>query len=150
MAEPGWSPAEAPGKVATRPRGLPGTTMKTRLAKLLVTSACAAVAVALAAPASAEPTDPGVLFGDSPDAAFVRALDQIGIQHPNDRQAVDTANNVCQRIHDGFSAFETVEELQKANPGLESSHATAFVKVARTVYCPGVGVGPLPGHPGQT
>jgi hypothetical protein len=124
--------------------------METRVAKLLMTSACAAVVIALAAPASAEPTDPGVPPADSLDAVFVQALDRVGIQHPDDRQAVQTANNVCLRIHDGYSAAETEEALQEANPSLEHSHAAAFVKVARTVYCPGVGVGLLPGHPGQT
>lgn len=144
MAEPGWSPVEASRRGATRARSLSGTTMAT-----LMTSACAAVVVAMAAPASAEPTDPGMPPANSPDALFVQALDQVGIQHPSDRQAVDTANNVCQRIHDGFSAAETVEALEKANPALGPAHATAFVKVARTVYCPGVAVGQLPGHPGQ-
>ncbi|MEB3020013.1 DUF732 domain-containing protein [[Mycobacterium] crassicus] len=115
----------------------------------LTASACATAVVVAAAPAYADPTDSGVLSVDTQETALVRALDQVGIEHPNDRQAVDTAHNVCQRIRDGFSADETIEELQKANPGLGPSHADAFVKVARTVYCPSVGVGQLPGYPGR-
>jgi hypothetical protein len=119
------------------------------MAALLVTSACAAFAVGTTAPAHAEPTVADAPAADQADVVFFRALDQAGVGHADDHQAVGAANNVCQRIRDGFSTAENVEELEKANPGLAHPHAVAFVKVARTVYCPGVGVGVLPGHPGQ-
>ncbi|MEB3032208.1 DUF732 domain-containing protein [[Mycobacterium] nativiensis] len=130
MAEPRWLPAQL----------FFGT---------LAGAVCATAVVVAAAPAHADPTDSSVLSVDTAETALVRALDQVGIRHPDDRQAVDTAHNVCQRIRDGFSADETVEELQKANPGLGPSRADAFVKVARTVYCPSVGVGQMPGYPGR-
>lgn len=130
-----------------RRRGVRNATV----AAFFLTSACAA-AIGIASPAVAEPTaaEPAELVAaNQPDAAFLQALDRAGVGHANDRQAIGTAGNVCQRIRDGFSSAETAHDLQRANPGLEHPHAVAFVKVARTVYCPEVTTGVLPGHPGQ-
>lgn len=139
------APAKASRPAPSRRSGVPGAKAIIQFA----TAACAAVGVGLAAPASAAPAQLNAQVAESPDAAFLQALDQIGVGHPNNGQALATANSVCQRLGDGFSAAETEEGLVKANPGLEPLHATAFVKAARTVYCPGAAVGVLPGYPGQ-
>lgn len=121
---------------------------------VLLAAAAAACAAALASPASADPapadptstnasaTEAVTLPGGAPvkpenrESVLVDALDQVGIGHPDNKQAITAANNVCGRIKDGKTPAETVSELQKANPGLEHEHALAFVEVARTVYCP--------------
>lgn len=139
-------PAKASRTVAVRRPGVPAA----KAIILFATAACTAAGVGLAGPASAAPAELSAQVAESPDAAFLQALDQIGVGHPNNRQAVATANSVCQRLGDGFSAAETEEGLMKANPGLAPLHATAFVKAARTVYCPGAAVGVLPGYPAQT
>ena len=107
------------------------------------------VAMAAAAtPASAEPASSEAVSTAQPEAVFFQALDRAGVGHPDNGQAASAAGSVCQRTRDLFSDAEIADDLEEANPGLQHPHAVAFVTIARAVYCPGVGVGELPGYPG--
>lgn len=102
-----------------------------------------------AAPVNALPADPSADSPRDQDGAFLAALDQAGIRHVSNQQAIGAARNTCQRVRDLFSTAEIADGLEQANPGLAPPHAVAFVTIARAVYCPGVGEGELPGYPGQ-
>lgn len=111
--------------------------------KLLAASAFGAAAVGLAASAGASPlvqpapSDPTGYVIAEKDAAFLRALDRVGIAHPADPEALGTARHACARILDGYTVRDTVGEVAEANPGLSTLKAAHFVAVARVVYCPG-------------
>lgn len=119
------------------------------LSSAQLTAVLISAAIVGATPASASPVDPDAGGTPSREETFLAALDQAGIGHANNQQAVGAAQNTCQRVRDLFSTAEIAEDLEKANPGLAQLHAVAFVKIARTVYCPGVGEGDMPGYPGH-
>src|SRR5574337_1395573 len=99
MAEAEFRPAKTPCEIPLRRRGF----LNARVARLLVTSACAAAVVGMAAPAQAEPTDPFVYVTGATDDTFLRALDHLGIGRPSDPEAINTARAACAYIQDGHS-----------------------------------------------
>ncbi|WP_067970724.1 DUF732 domain-containing protein [Mycolicibacter icosiumassiliensis] len=105
---------------------------------LVVTSACAAAVVGMGmAPAYATPNDPYVYVTSATDDTFLRALDGLGIAHPNDPEAVNVARGACAYMQDGHTVREAVDGVRNSYsnnlPLLQGAH---FVAVARAVYCP--------------
>lgn len=95
----------------------------------LGTALCGAlVAIGLAGPAHAEPTDT--------DMAFLASLQAAGITYSRADQAIVTAKMVCGFIAEGKPSPEVLDGLKARNPGLTTEHGTQFVGIAAQVYCP--------------
>jgi hypothetical protein len=117
-------------------RGFRNAKVAMPVAKLLVTSACAATVVGMAAPAHAEPTDPYVYVASATDDTFLRALDGLGIEQPGGPEAVGIARAACGHIRNGYSIREAVDGVRNAYPGLTLLKGAHFMAVARAIYCP--------------
>jgi hypothetical protein len=120
-------------KISREMSGLPNA----RAAALLVASACTAVMAGMAAPAYAEPTDPGVAPANSRDATLIQDLNQIGIPYPSEFEAVNNARGACALIAQGHSIQEAVDSVREVNPELSVLQGAHFVWIARKDYCPG-------------
>jgi len=79
----------------------------------------------LAAPAAAEPDDPG----------FLGALDQMGIAYPSPADAVAGGQAVCQYLAEGHSTNQAAKGVKNANPSLTLTKASQFVGIAQATYC---------------
>ncbi|MGH3958499.1 DUF732 domain-containing protein [Mycobacterium sp.] len=90
--------------------------------------AAVAAAVALAAPAHA---DPG-----GNDADFVGALNNAGITFRNPQQAIEAGKQVCAMMDDGQSGVDVAKKLTELNPGFALSGAAKFTAIAASAYCP--------------
>lgn len=88
-------------------------------------------AIGLGAPAHA---DPDVAGGD--EANFLASLRSAGITYKTSDAAVQFAKAVCQAMGSGELGPQMVNELKSQNPGLTTEHATSFVAIAATYYCP--------------
>lgn len=88
-------------------------------------------AIGLAAPAYADPGE-----GGGNDAAFLTALNQVGISYPNPGQAIGTAQSVCGCLNDGVSGLALIHELKTRNPGFDMDDASDFAMIAARFYCP--------------
>lgn len=107
-----------------------------RVPMLLVTPAWAAALLGLAVPAHAEPADPYTYVASATDDTFLRALDHLGIEHPNDAEAVNIAKGACAHIQSGHSVREAVDGVRNSYPGMALLQGAHFVAVARGVFCP--------------
>lgn len=87
--------------------------------------------IGLAAPAYADPGE-----GAGNDAAFLAALNQVGIRYPSPNQAIGTAQSVCGCLNDGVSGLALVHELKTRNPGFDMDDASDFAMIAAKFYCP--------------
>jgi hypothetical protein len=112
------------------------STRTARVVKLLMTSACAAAAFAMAAPANAEPADPYVYLAGATDDTFLGALGRLGIENPSGLEAVNVARGACAHIRSGGSIREAVDGVRNASPDLPLLQSAHFVAVARAIYCP--------------
>jgi Protein of unknown function (DUF732) len=94
--------------------------------KLVVLTTMAA-AIALAAPAHADP---------GPDANFLGALDKASISYHSGPEAVAAAHQVCDWINGGQKRSDVIVTVQQGNPGFSMANANAFTTLAERVYCP--------------
>lgn len=96
-------------------------------ARWILATASAAALVGLGAPAHAD-TDP--------DAAFLTAVDQAGIEYTDPQEAVAVGRQVCDYLHAGHQADGAARALRISNRSLSVKNAARFVMFARTAYCP--------------
>lgn len=87
-------------------------------------------AVALAPPAYGDP-DAG-----TDEASFLASLRSAGITYKTSDAAVQFAEAVCRAMDHGELGPQMVDELKSQNPGLTTDHATSFLAIAATYYCP--------------
>lgn len=95
---------------------------------LKLAGASVAIAIGLAAPAQAGPTDNNV--------RFLAALDKARIHYSSPGQAVAAGEAVCRLMEDGTTGAGVVSELMLSNPGLNHDGAEKFTDIAANVYCP--------------
>jgi hypothetical protein len=96
------------------------------LKKLLLPAAGIAVAIGLAAPAHADPTDD----------QFISSLDRQGIPHDEYPQVVQEAKDVCDILGSGHSFDETVQLVLGVHGEYSPQTAAGFVGAAAAAYCP--------------
>jgi Protein of unknown function (DUF732) len=87
--------------------------------------------VGLAAPAYADPDDPGV-----DDAGFLAALRQAGFNYSDPAQAITSGKAVCTCLNNGESGLELVHDVKTHNPGMDMENASSFAMIAAKFYCP--------------
>ncbi len=135
MTKQEWSPVKAPLR-GRHPR----FQVAAHVAKLLVTSACAAVMLGVAAPAHADPndpaTDPYVYVPSATDATFLQSIDRLGIKQLSGPDAVNIAKAACADIVQGNGIRDAVAGVRNAAPGMPLLQGAHFVAVARALYCP--------------
>jgi Protein of unknown function (DUF732) len=85
----------------------------------------AALAMAMAAPANADPTT---------DAIFIQVLDEEGIPYTSASDAIDVANGVCVFMSEGNSLQDAVVQVS-AESGLGVEDSGFFVGAATQAYC---------------
>lgn len=94
----------------------------------------AIAAVALAAPAHAEP---GVVEASAVDPTeFITSLHQVGISFADPAQAVAAGQAVCGLAANGETGIELLTDLRNANPALTINGAAQFATIAAKSYCP--------------
>ena len=105
----------------------------------------AVVAVGAAGAAAGEPDDH---TGSDTNRAFLASLQAAGITFAQPDLAVLSAKTVCHLIGNGEPSPQIVDALQSRNPGLTVEHATQFVGIAVSYYCPDelVPSSPTPGR----
>lgn len=96
---------------------------------LVVLASLAAVIVAIAAPASADPAG-------NPDADFLAALNQAGISPKSGAAAIRIAKKSCELMDQGHSQADVIQSVSAENPGFSVPDATKFTTSAVSVYCP--------------
>ncbi|MFZ0227597.1 MAG: DUF732 domain-containing protein [Mycobacterium sp.] len=85
----------------------------------------------LAAPAYADPADAS---GD--DAAFLAALQRVGIKYSSPVGAVSAGKAVCGCLNNGESGLELVHDVKIRNAGFTIEEASDFAMIAAKFYCP--------------
>jgi len=89
------------------------------------------VMVALASPASGEPTANG-----PDDPGFLASLRSAGLTYTDSGRAIAFAKAVCGSMGKGEMGPQLISELQTDNPALTTDHAASFVALSATYYCP--------------
>lgn len=98
------------------------------MVKLLTAALVVAGAIGLGAPAYAD--------DDPRDAAFLQALNEVGIKYPSEDQVIASGKAVCAYIETRHTPAETVQTVAEENPQLSPGQAVDFVILARGAYCP--------------
>lgn len=104
---------------------------QSRAMKQLLALIGISAAIGLAAPAYGYPD-----AGGTDEASFLASLRSAGITYKTPDAAVQFARAVCQAMGSGELGPQMVNELKSQNPGLTTDHATSFVAIAATYYCP--------------
>lgn len=97
--------------------------------RLVLLLASAAVVIATAAPAYADPPT-------AKDQAFLNALTQAGLTYLNPDRAITAGKQVCSLADGGMTGEEIVKNLQDKNPGFQGPGAAKFAAIAASAYCP--------------
>jgi Protein of unknown function (DUF732) len=92
----------------------------------------ASVAIAIAAPAYADPPPPPQ--GD--DGGFLAALHQVGISYSSPDAVITSGRAVCTCLDNGESGLELVHDVKTHNPGMDMENASNFAMIAAKFYCP--------------
>ncbi|OBH16593.1 DUF732 domain-containing protein [Mycolicibacter terrae] len=93
----------------------------------ILTAVAAAALAGLAAPAHAE---------IDPDAAFLSAVDQAGIEYTDPQEAVAVGRQVCDYLHAGHGPDAAARALKISNRSLSVKNAARFVAFSRSAFCP--------------
>lgn len=96
---------------------------------LLTTIGAVAVALAMAAPAQADPADP---TNDS----FLRALNNAGVGYNDPGTAVRLGQDVCPMLVEPGKNFASVASQLRGNNGISPEMASFFTGIAISMYCP--------------
>lgn len=88
----------------------------------------AAALLGLAAPVHAD-TDP--------DAVFLSAVEQAGIEYTDAREAIGVGREVCNYLNAGHHTDGAARALRISNRSLSVKNAAKFVTFAQAAYCPG-------------
>ncbi|MEE6178029.1 DUF732 domain-containing protein [Mycobacterium sp. 050134] len=99
--------------------------------RLLLALLGTAAAIALAAPAYADPPPPA---GD--DAGFLAALHQVGMTYASPDAVINSGKAVCSCLNNGESGLELVHDVKTHNPGMDMEQASNFAMIAAKFYCP--------------
>jgi hypothetical protein len=94
---------------------------------LMLTSVAAAVA--MAAPAYADPQS-------DLDTQFLSELRAAGLTYQDPGAAIKVAKDVCALVDKGTPDTEIVNNLQLHNPGFTGNGAAEFTTLAAASYCP--------------
>ncbi|HEU4361511.1 MAG TPA: DUF732 domain-containing protein [Mycobacterium sp.] len=93
----------------------------------IVTTACAAALVGLAAPAHAD---------IDPESRFLNTIDQAGIEYTDPQDAIAVGRQVCDYLHAGHPANSAARALKISNRSLSVKNAAKFVMFAQSAFCP--------------
>jgi hypothetical protein len=104
--------------------------------RLLSSLAGAAVAVALAAPALADPPPPSEPDNPGADTAFLDSLSKAGMTYNSKPNVIAAGRKACDFMNQGLSQGDLVDKLSLLNPGLNSGGAMKFAALASSAYCP--------------
>jgi hypothetical protein len=104
--------------------------------RLLLSLAGAAIAVALAAPALADPPPPSEPDNPGADTAFLDSLSKAGMTYNSGPNVIAAGRKACDFMNQGLSQGELVSKLSLLNPGLNSGGAMKFAALASSAYCP--------------
>ncbi|HTM84599.1 MAG TPA: DUF732 domain-containing protein [Mycobacterium sp.] len=96
-------------------------------ARWILTAVGAAALVGLAAPTHAD-TDP--------DAMFLKAVDQAGIEYTDPQAAVAVGREVCDYLQAGHQPDAAARALRISNRTLSAKNTARFVVFAQTAFCP--------------
>lgn len=98
-------------------------------ARWILTAVGATALVGLAAPAHAD-TETG------PDAMFLKAVDQAGIEYTDPQAAVAVGREVCDYLQAGHQPDAAARALRISNRTLSAKNTARFVVFAQTAFCP--------------
>ena len=104
--------------------------------RLLLSLAGAAIAVALAVPALADPPPPSQPDNPGADTAFLDSLSKAGMTYNSGSNVIAAGRKACDFMNQGLSQGELVNKLSLLNPGLNSGGAMKFAALASSAYCP--------------
>ncbi len=95
-----------------------------------------AVAVGLAVPSLADPTDVPPPPDPAADANFIASLNKAGMTFRNPSDAVAAGRYACDMMNNGAAETDVVSKLSMLNPGLSNGGAMKFAALASSAYCP--------------
>ncbi|MEB3020374.1 DUF732 domain-containing protein [[Mycobacterium] crassicus] len=98
-----------------------------RHARWLLITAGAGALLGFAAPVHAD-TDP--------DAVFLNAVNQAGIEYTDAQEAVSVGREVCDYLGAGHQVDGAARALRISNRSLSVKNAAKFVTFAQAAYCP--------------
>lgn len=96
-------------------------------ARWALISVGATALLGLAAPAHAD-TDP--------DAVFLNAVDQAGIEYTDPQEAIGVGREVCNYLHAGHHPDGAARALRISNRSLSVKNSAKLVTFAEVAYCP--------------
>lgn len=102
--------------------------------KLRIALVSAAIGLAVAVPAHAEPEIDEQSAGE--DKVFLSALRQLGFAFNDEASAVTAGRSVCGFIDRGASGLQLLNDVRSENPALSISGAAQFTTIAAKSYCP--------------
>jgi len=71
-----------------------------------------------------------------PDAMFLNAIDQAGIEYTDPQEAVSVGREVCNYLHAGHHPDGAARALRISNRSLSVKNSAKFVTFAAVAYCP--------------
>jgi hypothetical protein len=103
---------------------------------LVLATVAAAIGLAAAVPALADPPPGPVPDDPAADAAFLDSLNKAGMTYRSGPDAVAAGRMACNMMISGRSEKDVVDELAMRNPGLNGGGAMRFAALASSTYCP--------------
>lgn len=85
-------------------------------------------ALAVAAPAHADPS--------GPDANFLGELNKDGITYQSGPVAISVGKRACSLMDQGLPAADVIKDVASRNPGFTGDGAAKFTAIASQIYCP--------------
>jgi hypothetical protein len=89
-----------------------------------------AATLGFAAPAQADPADPGI------DASFLDSLSRAGITFTDGPNAVNAGKTACGLMSQGQPELDVIQNVSAQNPGITPTNAAKFTAIAASAYCP--------------
>jgi Protein of unknown function (DUF732) len=97
----------------------------------LTTTGVVAVALALAAPAQADPAP-----NDPTNSSFLNALNNAGVGYSDPGAAVQMGQEVCPMLVEPGKDFASVASQLRGDNGMSPQMASFFTGIAIQMYCP--------------
>jgi hypothetical protein len=91
-----------------------------------LSTAIAAAAMGLAAPAHA----------DNADTVFIDQLDRAGIEYSDPQDAISMAKKICDLLAQGRQPVTIARSVKMTNHHLSGHNAAQFVAISADTYCP--------------
>jgi len=70
------------------------------------------------------------------DAAFIKAMQNLGITFDSQTRALGAAHEICNDLAQGYTKPNIVTALQNANSGFANADAFDFLSLSTAFYCP--------------